>query len=150
MNACRASGPQYKYQVRAWPTPHSAIFRHSHALGPQRRQRPEHAATYGARPQPLCPRSTPSPRSLHPRRHSIVSPSTSTASLTACRHLRPWSMLSTSTALPGAHRCLQPLARHRPRPLHRCPRPCASPMPSTLRFARLRPSAPRRSSTRNL
>jgi hypothetical protein len=94
MNARRASGPQYKYRVRARPTPHLANFHHSCALGLRRHQCPEHAATYGAPPRLLHPRSMPS---LRPRRRSIASPSTSTASPGAHRRLRPRSTPSTST-----------------------------------------------------
>jgi hypothetical protein len=84
----------------AQPTPHLAIFHHSHALGLWRCQCPEHAAAYGVRPRPLRPRSMSSPRPLRPRRRSIASPSTLTASPRARRRLRPRSTPSTSTASP--------------------------------------------------
>jgi hypothetical protein len=100
MNARRASGLQYKYQVRTRPTPHLAKLCNSHALGLQRHQRPEHATAYRARPRPLHPQSMPSHRPLHPRHCSIASPSTSTASPRARRRLRPRSTPSTSTASP--------------------------------------------------
>jgi hypothetical protein len=84
--------PPYKYQVRVWPATHLANFCHSRALGLRRRQRPEHAAVYGARP----------------RRRSIASPSTSAASPGARRRLQPRSTPPTSTTSPKAHRRLQP------------------------------------------
>jgi hypothetical protein len=122
--------------VCAWPAPHLANFHHSHALGLRLHQCLEHIITYGVRPRPLHPWSTPPPRSLCPRCRSIASPSTSTTSPGARRRLRPQSMLSTSTASPRARRRLRPRstpststalleARRRPRLLRRCPRPCA-------------------------
>jgi hypothetical protein len=98
MNVHHVTGPQYKYQVLLWPAPHLANFRHSRALGLRCCQCSKHATTYGARPRSLHPQSTSSPRPLHPRCHSIYSPSTSTASPRARRRLRPQSTPLSSTA----------------------------------------------------
>jgi hypothetical protein len=100
MDACRASGPQYKYQVRVRPAPHLANFCHSRALGLRCRQCPEHAIAYGALPRLLRPQSTSLPRPLRPQHRSIASPSTSIASLGARHRLQPRSTSSTSTTSP--------------------------------------------------
>jgi hypothetical protein len=94
-----------------WPTPHLANFRHSRALGLRRRQCPEHAVTYRARPRPRHPWSTPSSRLLCPRPRS----------------LRPEHAAASGF---GARRRPR-LLRRRPRPrlLRRRPRLYASPTP---------------------
>jgi hypothetical protein len=100
MNVHGASGPQYKYQVRAWPALHLANFCRSRTLGLRCRKRLEHAAAYGVHPRSLHPRSMSSPRPLRPEHAIDLDRFTDTPDRALRRRPRPRALLDSVLPLP--------------------------------------------------